>query len=157
MSEIKVFPVRTKSELNKFIKLPWKIYKNNKCWVPPLIGDLKKSLTPLINPETRERPCELYLALLDGEPAARIFVSMDQALNEKKNVNSGYFSLFESIDNIEVAKAIFDKAYEWFKEKGINIIRGPVSIDGTDRDENKGILIDAFDKPPVLFNSYKTP
>jgi len=154
MSEIKVFPVRTKSELNKFIKLPWKIYKNNKCWVPPLIGDLKKSLTPLINPETRERPCELYLALLDGEPAARIFVSMDQALNEKKNVNSGYFSLFESIDNIEVAKAIFDKAYEWFKEKGINIIRGPVSIDGTDRDENKGILIDAFDKPPVLFNSY---
>ncbi|NSW90568.1 MAG: hypothetical protein HPY74_07800 [Firmicutes bacterium] len=152
--DIEIFPVRTKVDLNKFIKLPWKIYKGNKYWVPPLIGDLKKTLMPLINPLTRKKTCELYLALLDGEPAARIFTGIDEMLNRKKNAKMGYFSMFECINNIEVAKVIFDKAFSWFRENGITLIRGPVSIDGADRDEYKGLLIDSFDKPPVLLNSY---
>jgi hypothetical protein len=39
-----VRPVSTPSDLKKFIRLPWKIYKNDKCWVPPLINDIKTSL-----------------------------------------------------------------------------------------------------------------
>ncbi len=151
---IEIKPVRTKQDLNNFIKLPWKIYKGNNCWVPPLINDLKKTLTPLIDPNTRNRLCELYLCLLDGTPKARIFTGIDETLNKKKNSKMGYFSMFECVNNIEIAKAIFNKAFSWFSENDIELIRGPVSIDGANRDENKGLLIDAFDKPPVLFNSY---
>lgn len=151
---INVIPVRTKPELKEFILLPRKIYKDDKCWVPPLINDLKKMLTPFINPETRDRQCELYLAFLDGVPVGRVFVAFDEDLNMEKKVNAGYFSMFECIDNACISRAIFNKACSWFMERNINLIRGPVSIDGADRDEYKGLLIDAFDKPPVLFNSY---
>jgi len=151
---IEIIPVRTKHDLNNFIKLPWKIYKENNCWVPPLINDLKKTLTPLIDPNTRNRQCELYLGLLDGIPQARIFTGIDETLNKKKNSKMGYFSMFECVNDIEITKAIFNKAFSWFFENDIEIVRGPVSIDGANRDENKGLLIDAFDKPPVLFNSY---
>lgn len=152
--DIVVTSVRTKAELKNFIMFPWKIYKGNNYWVPPLINDSKKTLMPLINPETRNKECELYMAFLDGEPAARIFTSFDKTLNQKKHANMGFFSMFECIDNIKVAKAIFDKAFSWFRKHDIDLIRGPVSIDGADRDENKGLLIDSFDKPPVLLNSY---
>jgi GNAT superfamily N-acetyltransferase len=152
--DIEVIPVRTKTDLKSFILFPWKIYKENKYWVPPLINDLKKTLMPLINPETKNKECELYLAFLNGKPAGRIFTGFDEMLNRKKNINMGFFSMFDCIDNIEVAKAIFDKAFSWFKKYDISLIRGPVSIDGADRDEYKGLLIDSFDKPPVLLNSY---
>ena len=66
----------------------------------------------------------------------------------------GYFSLFECINDTDVSKALFDKAFSWFKEKGITIVRGPVSTEGADMDELKGLLIDAFDRPPVIMNSY---
>ena len=41
---IEVLPVQTKKDLNDFIKLPWKIYKNDPLWVPPLIVQQKETL-----------------------------------------------------------------------------------------------------------------
>lgn len=152
--DIKIINVRTNAELKKFIMLPWKIYKNNSYWVPPLISDMKKSLKPLIDPETRQKECELFLALRNNKPVGRIFAGINRTLNEKKSEQMGYFALFECIDDTEVSKALFDKTFSWFREKGITIVRGPVSIDGADMDENKGLLIDAFDSPPVIMNSY---
>ena len=42
--------VQTKKELNAFIKPPWKVYKNDPHWVPPLILDMKKILNKKKNP-----------------------------------------------------------------------------------------------------------
>jgi GNAT superfamily N-acetyltransferase len=152
--KINIHPVRTKTDLDNFIKFPWQIYKGNKYWIPPLIGELKKLLLPLIDPQTRNRPCELYLALIENKPVARIFTAIDEMLNLKKNAKMGYFSMFECINDIKIAKTIFDKAFSWFKENNIGLVRGPFSLDGAGRDEYKGLLIDSFDKPPVLLNSY---
>ncbi|HOJ10789.1 MAG TPA: hypothetical protein PK733_09375 [Clostridiales bacterium] len=152
--DIQVIPVRSMTDLKKFIMLPWGIYKGNSNWVPPLIRDMKKNLAPLINPDKREKECELFIAMLEGKPVGRIYAGINRLLNEKKNAQMGYFSLFECIDNIEVAKSLFDTAFSWFKEKGINLVRGPVSTEGADLDESKGLLIDCFDRPPVLMNSY---
>ena len=152
--DINIINVRTQTDLKKFIMLPWEIYKGNINWVPPLIKDMKKTLNPLINPDTREKECELFLFLKNGKPVARIFTGINRMLNEKKNAQMGYFSLFECIDDTEITKILFDRTFCWFKDKGISLIRGPVSIDGADMDENKGLLTNAFDRPPVIMNSY---
>lgn len=152
---INVITVKTKSDLMKFIKLPWKIYKGNKCWVPPMIKEMLETLDPENKNIKISR--EMFLALLDGKPAGRIFTGIDSNLNNKKNIKLGYFSLFECIDSPEAAKALIDKALDWFKEKGIDSIIGPVSVTGTDGDENKGLLIDCFDRPPSIMNSYNLP
>jgi hypothetical protein len=147
-------PVRSKADLMKFIKLPWKIYKGDKCWVPPLIKDVLASLDPVKNPTLEKGKHEMYLAFMDNEPVGRIFAGYDSFLNEKKNMNMGYFSLFECINNSEVAKLLFDTSFVWFKENKIDKVIGPVSATGTDDDECKGLLIDCFDRPPVIMNSY---
>jgi hypothetical protein len=152
--DIKIIKVRTNSELKKFIMLPWEIYEGNSNWVPPLISDMKKTLKPLIDPVSRKKECELFLALKNNKPVARIFTGINRMLNDKKNEQMGYFALFECINDIEVSKALFDKTFSWFRERGITIVRGPVSIEGADMDENKGLLINAFDCPPVIMNSY---
>lgn len=151
---INVIPVRTKSDLKKFIMLPWEIYKGNKNWVPPLIKDMKEALDPEKDPMLQKGEREIFLAFLDNKPAGRIYVGIDISLNKKKNANMAHFALFECIDNTDVSGALFDAAIQWLKGKNINEVRGPVAQAGTDSDEYKGLLVDAFDQPPVIMNSY---
>ena len=47
---IKIYQVKTKKDLLTFIKLPFKLYKNNPNWVPPLIMDQKNFFNPKKNP-----------------------------------------------------------------------------------------------------------
>ena len=38
---IEVKQVQTKKELKRFIRLPWKVYKGDPYWVPPLLFEQK--------------------------------------------------------------------------------------------------------------------
>ncbi len=151
---IDVIAVRTKADLMRFIKLPWKIYKGNKCWVPPMIKEMRETLDLGRDNTATKINREIFLALLDGKPAGRLFTGIDSNLNGKKNIQLGYFSLFECIDDINVAKALFNEASAWFRKNGVTSFIGPVSPTGTDGDEYKGLLIDCFDHPPAIMNSY---
>jgi GNAT superfamily N-acetyltransferase len=147
-------PVLSKAEMRQFIKLPWKIYKGDSCWVPPLLKDIKNSLDPVKNPTLQKIEHSMFLVLDNGKPAGRIYVGIDLNLNQKKKTNGAFFSLFECTRNFEAAKLLFNSALSWAKENGAEFIHGPASITGTDGDENKGLLVDCFDRPPVLMNSY---
>ena len=152
-----VAPVRTKTDMKKFLELPWKIYKENKYWVPPLLNDLRDTLDRNKNKSLNRIDFELFIALLDGEPAGRLLVGIDNNLNKQKGISMGYFSLFESIEDYAVAELLLDTASQWFRERNITRMMGPVSPTGTDGDEYRGLLIDCFDRPPVLMNTYNPP
>lgn len=146
--------VATRSEMKQFLKLPWEIYKGDKYWVPPLLNDLKNSLDPVKNPALQKIRHELFLVLMNGEPVGRIYAGIDAQLNQKKNMNMAFFSLFECIDNDEAAKLLFDAASMWAQQNGADFLSGPAAVTGTDGDENKGLLVDCFDRPPVIMTSY---
>lgn len=154
---LEIVNVISQKDLKKFIMLPWSIYNGNPYWVPPLIKDMKETLNRKKNPLFAQGNGEIFLAKHSNKIVGRIMAGIDTALNQKKNANMGYISLFESIDDYEVAKVLFDAAIGWLKTKGINIVRGPVSPSGADSDDFKGLLINAFDSPPMLMNSYNPP
>ena len=47
---VEVKPVAGRSELKAFIKLPWRLYRNEPNWVAPLLMDLRKRLDQRKNP-----------------------------------------------------------------------------------------------------------
>ena len=49
-AEIEVRPVRTRGELRRFIRLPWRIYRNDPHWVPPLVYERRRFLDRSKNP-----------------------------------------------------------------------------------------------------------
>ncbi len=150
----KVVPVITRTELNQFLKLPWEIYKGDKCWVPPLLKEVKDSLSPQKNPTLKKIEYALFMVLGDNKPVGRIYAGIDTNLNQKKNINMAFFSMFECINDYTAAKLLFDAAFDWAKQRGADFVCGPVAVTGTDGDENKGLLVNCFDKPPVILNSY---
>jgi hypothetical protein len=152
--KLEIGKVVSKAEMKQFLELPWKIYKGDRCWVPPMINDLRTSLDTLRNPTLQKIEHEMFLVLADGKPVGRIYAGMDANLNRKKNMNMAFFSLFECMNDYGAAKLLFDTAFDWARQNGADFVCGPTAITGTDGDENKGLLINCFDRPPVLMNSY---
>ncbi len=142
------------SDKNLFINFPWKIYKEYPNWVPPLKFDVKNNLNPDKNPFFQHSKVELYLAEVDGKLAGRIAAIINDNHNKFHHDKVGFFGFFECINNKQVSRALFDKAYNFLKENGMDTIRGPVNPSTNDE---CGLLIDAFDTPPVLLMTYNPP
>ena len=82
MAEIEIKPVQNNKDLMRFIKLPWKFYKDDPNWVPPLISDRKKLLDRKHNPFFKHAEMEMYLAFKDGEPVGRIAAITNENYNK---------------------------------------------------------------------------
>jgi hypothetical protein len=153
---IDVIPVMSARDLSRFIRLPWSIYRGDCNWVPPLVAEMRKSLQPDGAGRTSFTR-ELFLALADGRPAGRVQAGIDEALNARKKGATGFFSLFECVDDREICGRLLGAAEAWLGARGMTVVKGPVSPDGPTGDDCKGLLVDAFDRPPVLMTSYNPP
>ena len=151
MSSISVRTVENKNDLMSFIKFPWKIYNGDPNWVPPLIMDRKKILSREKNPFFQHSEAEYYIAEKNGKPAGRIAAIKNNLHNEHHNDKVGFFGFFESINDQEVADALFNKAKEWLKSKGLNKMRGPANPSSNDE---YAMLIEGFDSPPLILMTY---
>lgn len=154
MANIEVSPVRNRRERNAFIEFPWRIYRNDPAWVPPLILERKEFLDRKRHPFYRHGEAELFLARRGGEIVGRIMASDDPNYNACHRSNVGCFGLFESIDDGDVAAALFEAAMRWCRSKGRSEILGPI-----DYSTNYvcGLLVDGFEHPPTLLTGHNPP
>lgn len=151
MPSIEIFSVSSKSDLKKFLKFPWLIYKDNPHWVPPLLYDIKKVLNKKKNPFFNHADIELFLAVKDGSVVGRIAAVKNDLHNKEHNDKVGFFGFFECINDQKVADKLFDTAAQWISEKGLNAMRGPANPSVNDV---YGLLIDGFDDQPRILMPY---
>lgn len=149
---VEVKEVVTKQDIEDFVDLPNKIYADNEYYVKPLKNDYIKYITGKTTSVNSVGESAMYIAKKDGEVVGRILVGINNELNEYHNIKDAYFSQFESIDDFEVSKALYDKAIEWAKSKGANKMKGPMSLPGGE--DNRGFLLDNFDDAPYIQNVY---
>lgn len=155
MPGIDIVEIKDRQGLKKFIDFAWDIYKGDSCWVPPLKSDMMDTLTGKNNPLFKNGPHTFFMVYRYGKPAGRILTGINENLNKKKNRNEGYISLFECVDDEEISCALFDAALSWLKARRVTCVKGPVSP--TNGDDYRGLLVEGFDGPPVLMNSYNPP
>jgi hypothetical protein len=151
MNEIIVKKVSTKTELNQFIKFPWKIYQDDKYWVPPLLMEQKTLLDKQKNPFFKAADTEYFLAYRNDEIVGRIAAVKNDLHLKYHNDSSGQFGFFECINDQSVANALFDSAKNWMKEKGLKFMKGPANPSSNDI---YGMLVEGFDDSPRLLMPY---
>ncbi|MFL6529292.1 MAG: GNAT family N-acetyltransferase [Chthoniobacterales bacterium] len=154
MANIEVAQVQSRADRDAFIKFPWQIYANDPVWVPPLIIERREFLDQEKHPFFEHGSAALFLARRDGKIVGRIMASDDPNYNALHGTNVGCFGMFESIDDVSVARALFDAASGWLRQKGRNEVMGPI-----DYSTNYlcALLIDGFDKPPMILTSHNPP
>lgn len=145
--DVSVRPVSTGSDLKAFIKLPWKLFTGDPCWVPPMLFDVKNKLSKKHNHFFEHGDAEYFLAWKGSEPVGRITAQYDRNYDRHWGGATGQFGWFESVDEPAVARALFDAAADWLRAKGRDRMQGPYNFNINDE---CGLLVDGFDTPPVI-------
>jgi hypothetical protein len=149
-----VTEVESKRDLRDFIALPYRLYRRDMNYVPPLRSQVRDMLTGSGNILLSRGPYVLFLCRRRKRVVGRIMVGVDKAFDEENRCHSAWFSLFEAED--EAAASLIFKACEaWATAQGAGFLRGPEPADSGDT--FKGILVMGFDGPPALMNTYNPP
>jgi len=154
MSSIMIQEVTTKRDMRAFVRFPWRVYKGDPNWVPPLISEQINYLTPEKNPFFQHAEAALLLARRGGEIVGTVapFINRRDLKYEEKEV--GGFGFFEVLNDYAATEALLDAACAWVKERGMELIRGPYSFTRNDR---PGILVESTDCPPVVLAGHTPP
>jgi hypothetical protein len=152
--DIEVRPVRGRSELRTFIRLPWRLYEEVDNWVPPLISERKRHLDRRRNPFFEHAEAEYFIAWRGREPVGRITAHVDRLLNEFQNNRWGLFGFFESIRDPAVAAAMLDTAEAWLRERGRDRMLGPLDFS---TNHECGLLIEGHEFRPQILENWHHP
>lgn len=147
--QIEVRRVENKRMMKKFIRLPWTlgICEHDPCWIPPVISDRKNSFNPKKGYFFEIGEVELFLAYRDRQPVGRITAHVNHLYEKKYDNDTGFFGFYESVNDKEVAKALFDAAEGWLRKKQKKIMNGPQSFSVYD---SVGFEVMGMDVVPVI-------
>jgi hypothetical protein len=154
MASLSIWPVRTRRQLKRFVKVPFHVHRDHPQWVPPLVYERMEFLNAKKNPWFDHSEAELFVAERDGEPVGRISAQIDYRWDEAQGGSDAMFGFFESVEDQEVVEALLGAATGWAAAKGRERIVGP--MDFTTNDEI-GILIEGFERRPYILQNWHPP
>jgi hypothetical protein len=139
--------------LKDFLDVVDYIYKDDPYHVRPLDMLLKEQLSAK-NPFFEHAEGTLFTAYRNGWCVGRCSAQIDRAHLTRYKDDVGCFGFFDTIDDVEVARALIDSAKRWLGDRGMRRIRGPLSLS---TNETLGCLVGGFDSPPMLFMAHHQP
>ncbi len=151
---LQIVPVRTRRQLKRFVKVPFRLHREHPEWVPPLIFERMQFLDRSKNPYFEHAEAEYFIAERDGEPVGRISAQVDRRWDEFQGGSDGMFGFFETTEDAAVAGALLDAACEWLRDKGRDRVLGP--MDFTTNDE-LGLLIEGHERRPMILQPWHPP
>ncbi len=149
-----IIEVQTGRDKKRFIDFPHDLYKGDPNYVPEIYIGQKELLSEKKNPFFRHSKVQLYLAWQDNKIVGRIAAIRNNEYNRFANTNVGYFGLFDVVEDYDVAKLLLDTAAGWVRQEGLDGIMGPANFSTND---TAGLLVDGFDRPPVVMMVYNKP
>lgn len=143
-SKIDILPVTTPAELDRFIRLPSRLYATDPAFVAPLLLERSEALSPAKNPYFQHAETQFWLARRDGRDVGRISAQVDRLVPDPE---VGHFGMIVAEDDPEVFAALFAATEGWLRARGKRRILGPFNLS---INEETGLLVKGFDTPPVM-------
>lgn len=149
--DVRIREVKGRRLREAFVRFPWRIYRSDRCWAPPLLIERRDFINPRRHPFYLHGRAAALVAFRGEEPVGRVLVSDDPNYNREHGSNLGCFGMFESVDDEQVARALIDAAADWLRARGRDTIRGPIDYS---LNYPCGLLIDGFDTPPRIMMNH---
>ena len=154
MAEIAIQPVETRGQQKRFIRLPWRIYADDPCWMPPLIMPQEELLGFRKHPFYERSRSRSFLATRGGRDVGRITAIVNAGHIDRYKEQRGFFGFFECDDDTAASRALFQAAGDWLHAQGMTCIRGPAN---PTLNYECGLLIEGFDTPPFFMMTHNRP
>ncbi len=147
--------LRDKKQVRDFLNLPFRLYRHNPCWVPPLEMDMKAALNPQKHPFYRHSEAAFFLAYApSGLPLGRLAVINNRRYNDYNNDRAAFFYWFECEDDLDSARDLFTAAFDWARARGLTKMIGPKGFTPLD---GAGLLVEGFQYRPAFGMPYTLP
>jgi len=154
VSDLTVRPVETRSQQKRFVQLPWRVYRDDPCWMPPLIMSQEELLGFRPSPFYEKSRSRSFLATRGSRDVGRITAIVNAGHVERYGEQRGFFGFFECDDDPAAARALFGSARDWLRDQGMVALRGPAN---PSLNYECGLLIEGFDTPPFFMMTHNKP
>ena len=154
MADIAIQPVETRSQQQRFIRLPWRIYADDPCWIPPVIMSQQELLGFRKHPFYERSKSQSFLATRGGRDVGRITAIVNAGHIDRYKEQRGFFGFFECDEDTAASRALFQAAGDWLHAQGMTCIRGPAN---PSLNYECGLLIEGFDTPPFFMMTHNRP
>jgi hypothetical protein len=137
----------SKAQVRKFVRLPYRLYKNHPQWVPPLLIDSELYLNKEKHPFYAHSDAAFFIAEREGQVVGRIAGVENRSYNNYHETRKASFYFFDCEDNDEVAKALFQRVFEWCYRRQLDEIIGPKGFGPLD---GYGILVEGYEHRQLM-------
>lgn len=142
-----IVPVDTPADLDAFIKLPYRLHRDDPTWIPPLLLERREVLDPKKNPYLKRATVQLWLARRGEDIVGRISAQMDPLVAQVRSPDEGHFGMIAAEDDPAIFKALTETAENWLRDQGATEVFGPFNLNVN---EETGLLVDGRDTVPMM-------
>ena len=139
--------LQDKRQVHRFIEFPYTLYAGCPQWVPPLRRDVRVVLDPQRHPFYEHSEADFFLAERGGEVVGRIAALENRPFNRYHQTQKASFYLFECVDDLEVAQALFERVIDWARKRHLNELVGPKGFGVLD---GYGLLVEGFEHRQMM-------
>jgi hypothetical protein len=136
-----------RKQVQAFLDLPARIYRDIPQWVPPMAGEQRLRLDASRYPYYRHSTAAFFLAVREDLPVGRLAVLDNRLYNDYNHARDAFFYLFECDPDPQAAHLLFDSAFAWARERGLDRMLGPKGFTALD---GLGLLVKGFERRPAL-------
>ena len=136
-----------KQQVEQFIQFHYDLYKDCPQWVPPFKIDQRAMLDRKKHPFYDHSDADFFIAIRDGKMVGRIAALENKPFNQYHKTRDAEFYFFDTINDQEVADALFAAVSDWAKARGLNHIVGPKGMSSFD---GYGILVEGFEHRQMM-------
>ncbi len=153
MTEIR--QVLTIRDAELFTDLPYKLYRGNAQWVPPIRRAERRLFDPSQNPAFGFCEVNRWIATDDdGVCRGRVAAIVNHRWNEKTGDKVGRISRFEAEDDPALGSRLLQSAEQWLRSRGMTHAAGPLGFCNLDQ---QGLTIVGFDRQAAFGSSLTQP
>jgi hypothetical protein len=147
----RVVSVSKARQMKDFLRLPFHVYGGDLNWVPPFSSEVRRVLDVRRNPYFANAQLRLFVCYREDAVAARVAIIINRLHREKFGENTAFFGFFESTNDMDAVRHLFDAAEGYSRSRGVEFLEGPFN---PNHYSEVGMQIDQFGTPPTFFQPY---
>ncbi|KQU49721.1 hypothetical protein ASG67_11470 [Sphingomonas sp. Leaf339] len=157
-NNVTIREVRTARDRKTFVDLPFRLYRDDPNWVPPLKSEALGLITPAKNGWFSHAKAQLFLAEENGQVVGRISAHIDTLALTMPPAQGfgpgvGQWGLMEA-EREDIFTALLARAEGWLRDEGMSRALGPISMSIW---EEPGLLVEGYDHPPTVMMGHAKP
>ncbi len=153
--EVEKVNPRSRSQIQRFVEIPFRLYDGHPQWVPPLRSEVAKSLDRARHPFYERSDAEFFIATRGGRDVGRVAALENRPFNEHHGARHANFYFFDCEDDADASAALMKQVFDWARFRGLDTVVGPKGLSALD---GFGVLVEGFEHRQMMtMTNYNYP